>query len=89
MSLEKDSTTEPPSNVIDLPIKDHYARAVEILAGAPPDEFQATVAHVLTGLCEKIGALQNLVFILCGAVQGPCMTSELRGELAAMLDIGK
>ncbi len=75
------------SNVIDLPVQDPYSRAIEILADAPPDEFQATVATVLTGLCDKINLLQGQVFLLCSVVYGNRLTPPLRHELACMLDI--
>jgi len=74
-------------NVIDLPDNDHFSRAVAILASAPPAEFQARVAYVLTGLCEKIDLLQGQVFLLSTAVYGERLTPELRRELAEMLDI--
>ena len=75
------------ANVIDLPNNDPFSRAVAILAGAPPAEFQATVATVLTGLCEKITLLQGQAFLLCTMVYGNRLTQELRRELAEQLDI--
>ncbi len=75
------------SNVIDLPVQDPYSWAIEIIADAPPDEFQATVATVLTGLCDKISLLQGQVFLLSTLVHGERLTPELRHELAGMLDI--
>lgn len=90
MSLKKDSTTELHHNVIDLPVYDHFSRAAEILAGASPEEFQVTVATVLSELQEQIGKLQNLVFLLYGMecdLRGAPLTPEQRRELAGLLDV--
>ena len=75
------------ANVIDLPVKNPYSRAVEILAAAPPAEFRATVALVLTELCEKIDLLQGHVFLLSTAVYGERLTPDQRRVLAQQLDV--
>jgi hypothetical protein len=81
------SKSEKRNNVIDLPVKDHRFRAFELLASLPPEDFQGTVAAVLTELYEKIAALQSQVFILSTLVHGERLTPELRQELAEVLDV--